>query len=449
MSARARVNLRGRKPSALFAVVALCASLVASVPSASAVVGEPSNLDVSGLTLPDGITATLVGDYSKAPNVAKEGSKPYSCLAIYLVSSLSVPTVVQVSGLTLADEEGGESILYGEALSGYLTIPANTVDSAYLASSQALGRLSPAGYFSAPLSPKATSAGAIPDVLNCQSPELGRMYGLTIQSKVNFLVNRDLYLSGSVEVAASSTFDIASITGPTGYTPTLRYRDSEGYSVSCITRDGRSTTIGVALKKDDTARTYIPSSATYIARNVTVDGVEYPSPGIPNVRSACVPVAVIPNDDMGDMTGNRQIFVTAEIVKWPARVFNKTKIVGASKMAKLQFGATDGDSAPVTYDPAVDRSFIWLTAKSRGTLAKCTGTTFSFSKVAATYETEEGTAKSTLLVKSSSARKYPTAKTSSAGVDTYAVLSIPGNVFLTDGKLTVTGDIAATDKCTR
>jgi hypothetical protein len=449
MPSVARKNQFGRKPSLWFAVSALFVSLIAAVPAASAADSQLANLDYSGLALPDGITATLVAEDSKVPNVTKEGSKPYSCLAIYLVSSLSVPTVVHVSDLSLAEEDGGDSILYGGSLSGYLTIPPNTLDSAYLASSQALGRLSPAGYFSNPLSPKATSAGALPDVLNCQSADLGRMFGLTIQSRVNYLINHDLYLTGSVDLATPSTYDISSVTVPDGYTPTLKYRDSEGYSVSCITRDGRSTTIGVALKKDNTARTYITSSGTYIARNITVDGTEYASPGIPNVRSACIPVAVVPNDDTGDITGDREIFVTADISKWSAKVSNKIKVAGTAKMAKLQFGATDSDSAPVTYDPSIDKSFVWLTAKSRGTLAKCTGTTFSFTKVAATYQTDDGTSKGTLLVKSSSARKYPNAITSSSGVDSYAVLSIPGNVFLSDGKLTVTGDVTATDKCTR
>ena len=167
------------------------------------------------------------------------------------------------------------------------------------------------------------------------------------------------------------------------------------------------------------------------------------------MRSACIPVAIIPNDELGDITGDREISITADIAKWSAKVSNKTKVAGTAKMAKLQFGTTDSDSAPVTYDPSIDKSFVWLTAKSRGTLAKCTGTTFSFTKVAATYETDDGTSKGTLLVKSSSARKYPTAITSSSGTDSYAVLSIPGNVFLADGKLTVTGDVTATDKCTR
>lgn len=420
------------------------------VGSASAIVTEPSTLNVDGLVLPEGISVTLVEDYSKVPNVSTEGTKAYSCIAIYLVSSLSVPTFVHVSGLSLAAEEGGESILYGGQLSGYLRVQPNTLNSAYLPSSQALGRLSPGGYFASPLAPRQTASGDIPNVLNCQSASIGRMFGLTVMSKMNYLVNNNLYLTGQVDIATPSTYDVSGVTTPEPFTPTLNYLDAEGYSVSCITRDGRNTTIGVALKYTTIARRFVTTSSSYIARNITIDGVEYPSPGIPNLRTPCVPVAVIPNDEMGDVTGDRAMTITADIVRWPGKVFNRTRLVGTSKMAKWQLGIVDRDSVAVTYDLRANRSFVWFTAKARtslASLAKCTSTTFSYAKLSGTYVANGQTLASSLLVRSSIARKYPSAIASSQGTDTYAVLSFPGNVFTSDGTLTITGDVTATDRC--
>lgn len=439
----------GTKSSLWLAIFTLCASIVAWAPTGSAKATELSTVDSSGMTLPDGISVTLIADDSKAPNPALEGSKPYSCLGIYLVSSLSVPTVVHVSGLTLSEEPGGDSILYGGTLNGYLTVPANTLDSSFLASSQALGRLSPGGTFSDPLHPKATAAGAIPDVYNCQSADIGRMFGLTITGKVNYLVNHDLYLGGSVDPAITSTYDVAGINVPSGFTATTRYRNSEGYAASCITRDGRSTTFAVALKKVGVAATYAQPGGNLIARNVIVDGVEYPSPGIPNVRKPCIPVAVIPNDDLGDITGDRQMYITADIVKWSGKIYDKTKLVGTSLMSNLKLGVADVDGTSVTYDPAVNKSFVWYTAQSIGTRPKCLNTGYSFSKVTATYTTRDGATNGSLLVRSTSARRYPKINLSPAGVNSYAILSLPGNVFLADGTIRVFGDVTATDKCTR
>ena len=447
MPSVARKNQSGRKSALWFAVAALCASLVASVPAVSAAQLEPSEINTEGLFLPDGISLTMITDYSKVPSPAKEGANPYNCLGLYLVSSLSSPTVVHVTGLSLSEVQDGESILYGGALSGYLTIPPNTLNSAYLSSNQALGRLSPSGYFSNPLKPLATSNANIPDVLNCQSPEIGRMFGLTIPSRVNYVYNQDLFISGTVELASPSTYDVSSVVVPDGYTATTKYRDADGYAISCITRNGRATTIGVALKKNSSARTYLSSSANYIARDVTVDGTEYPTPGIPHVRTPCVPVAIIPNDDGGDVTGDRQMVIAATISKWSGSIINQTKLSGISRMAKYQWGMADSDGVQVTYNPTIDTSFVWLTAKSRGALAKCVGSSFTYAKIAGTYSADGVTTKGTLLVTKSSASKKPIAIGSSSGADTYALLSLAGNVFASDGKLMLTGSVVAADTC--
>jgi hypothetical protein len=275
------------------------------------------------------------------------------------------------------------------------------------------------------------------------------MFGLTIPSRVNYVFNQDLYLSGTVELASPSTYDISSVVVPDGYTAMMKYRDSDGYLLSCVTRNGRSTTIGVALRKNSAPRTYMSTSGTYIARDVTVDGTEYPTPGIPNVRTPCVPVAIIPNDDGGDVTGDRQMVISATISKWSASVVNQTKLSGISRMAKYQWGVVDGDGVPVTYDPTIDKSFVWITAKSRGALAKCVGSSFTYAKVAGSYSANGTTVNSTLLQTKSSSRKQPLAISSSGGADTFALLSLPGNVFASDGRLTLTGSVVAADTCSK
>ena len=449
MQSTTRTSYLATRPALWCAVLAMFASLFVVSPASHAAITEPSTLDTTGLSLPDGITATIVSDYSKAPNPAAEGRTPYTCLGIYLVSSLSVPTVVHVTNLSLTEVPDGANLLYGGNLSGYLTIPANTLDSAFLASSQSLGRLSPAGYFSNPNQPKLTAAGSVPDVLNCQSASLGRMYGLTISSRVNYVYNHDLFLTGSVDLAAKTTYDISSVVVPTGFTASLKYLDTDGYVTSCITRDGRATTIGIALKRDKGKAAYLTSSGTYIATDVQVNGVDYETPGIPNLRSACVPVAIIPNDDLGDITGDREIAVTATIVKWAGAIKNTIKVLGVSKMYKFSLGTDGTDAVAVTYDPKVNQSFVWFTAKSRGALAKCKATAYDFSSMAASYSADAATTRGKILVTKSSALKKPIATISSGGADTYAVVGIPTNVFKSAGTLNLTGSVTASDNCKR
>jgi hypothetical protein len=88
-----------------------------------------------------------------------------------------------------------------------------------------------------------------------------------------------------------------------------------------------------------------------------------------------------------------------------------------------------------------------MTAKSRGALAKCVGSSFTYAKVAGTYSADGVTTKSTLLVTKSSSSKKPIAISSSSGADTFALLSLPGNVFASDGKLMLTGSVVAADTC--
>ena len=449
MQSTTRTSYLATRPALWCAVLAMFASLFVVSPASHAAINEPSSLDATNLVLPDGITATIVSDYSKAPNPAAEGKTPYTCLGIYLVSSLSTPTVVHVTNLSLTEVQDGTNLLYGGPLSGYLTIQPNTLDSAFLPSSQALGRLSPGGYFSNPKQPKLTTAGSVPDVLNCQSASLGRMYGLTISSRVNYVFNHDLFLSGTVDLAAKTTYDISSVVAPTGFTPSLKYVDTESYVTSCITRDGRSTTIGIALKRDKGKGTYLASSGTYIATDVTVNGVAYETPGVPNLRSACVPVAIIPNDDLGDITGDREIAVAATIVKWGGVVKNSVKVQGSSKLYKFTLGTEGADGVAVTYDPKANQSFVWFTSKSRGSLVKCKSTAYDYSSMAAKYTSGADSTRGTLLVTKSAALKKPLATVSSGGADTYAVIGIPANVFLSAGTLTITGSVTASDSCTR
>ena len=432
---------------AISVAVLSCALVGSSTLVASAAASKPSTINVDNLVLPDGITAVMIGDYSKAPDPKTDGTKQYSCLAIYLVSSLPTSTTVHVSGLTVAASEAGTNILYGGALSGYLTVRGNTAESEYLPSSQALGRLSPAGTFSDPYKLRNPSVAAIPDVLNCQTPSIGRMFGLTVARSDNYLTNKTLYVSGQVDTATASTYDVTSVTVPAKYKPVINYKTSDGYLSSCITRDGRSTIIGVALRQTGKFVRYAVAGK-YIARNVTIDGVEYPTPGIPNFRSTCVPVAIVPNDDLGDITGDRSMFITANIVPWAGQIVNRISVTGATKLAKVQLGAVDSDTVAVTYNPTVNKSFIWLTAKSRGSLAKCTGTTFSFSGLVSSYVADGVTSRGVALVTTTTAKKYAAIKTSSGGADTYAVMSLAGNVFASDGKLTLSGSVVATDKCT-
>jgi hypothetical protein len=416
-------------------------------PFASAATTKPSTINVDNLALPDGITAVMISDYSKAPDLKDDGAKPFSCLAIYLVSSLNSPTVVHVSGLTLATSDGGANILYGGSLSGYITVQGKTAESDFLPSSQALGRLSPSGTFSDQFVLRNPSAPAIPDVLNCQTASIGRMYGLTVSSKVNYLTNKTLYLAGQVDQATASTYDVSQLTVPEGFAAKTTFKNSHGYFSSCIKRDGRSTTIGVALKVSPPFAGYA-ASGKYIARNVTVDGVSYPTPGIPNFRSTCIPVAVVPNDEMGDITGDHELVVTGDIIAWPGQVIKAFKVNGESKLYKVDLGAVDSDKLPVTYDPSTNKSLVWLTAKSRGSLAKCVSTTFDYAGLTATYVAGATRLRGTALVTTTKAKKYAAIKVTSGGVDTYAVMSLPGNVFESDGKLTLSGSLTATDVCT-
>jgi len=425
------------------------ASLFVVAPASHAAITEPSTLDTTGLSLPDGITATIVSDYSKAPNPGREGKNPYNCIAIYLVSSLSTPTVVHVSDLSLTEVPDGANLLYGGPLNGYLTVQPNTLDSAFLSSSQALGRLSPGGYFSNPNQPKLTTAGSIPDVLNCQSASIGRMYGLTIASRVNYVYNHDLFLTGTVDLATPATYDISSVVVPSGFTASLKYVDAEGYVTSCITRDGRATTIGIALRKDKGKAAYLASSGNYIATDVIVNGVSYDTPGIPNLRSACVPVAIIPNDDLGDITGDREIAVTATIGKWAGVVKNQIKVLGASKMYKFSLGTDGTDAVAVTYDPTANQSFVWFSSKSRGSLRKCKSTSYDYTSLVAKYVSNTVSTKGKILVTKSSALKKPIATVGSDGSDSYAVVGIPTNVFQSAGTVNLTGSVTASDSCTR
>jgi hypothetical protein len=418
-----------------------------TVPAATAAATKPSTINVDNLVLPEGISAVMIGDYSKAPDLKADGAKPYSCLAIYLVSSLNSATVVHVSGLTLAASDGGTNILHGGSLSGYITVRRKTAGSDFLPSSQALGRLSPSGTFSNPLTLRNPSTPAIPDVLNCQTASIGRMYGLTVSSKVNYLTSKTLYLAGQVDLAKASTYDVSQLTVPEGFKADTTFTKGSGYLSSCIRRDGQSTTIGIALKVSGPFAEYA-ASGKYIARNVTVDGVSYASPGIPNFRSTCIPVAIVPNDEMGDITGDRKLVITGDIIEWPGEVVSAVRVKGETKMAKVQLGAVDSDKIAVTYDPSTNKSLVWLTAKSRGSLPKCKSTTFDYAGLTSSYVSESASLRGTALVTTTKAKKYAAIKVTSGGADTYAVMSLPGNIFESDGKLTLSGNLVATDVCT-
>jgi hypothetical protein len=415
--------------------------------SASAATTKPSTINVDNLVLPDGISAVMISDYSKAPDVKAEGTKPYSCLAIYLVSSLSRTTVVHVSGLTLATSDGGKSILYGKTLNGYLTIRGKTADTDALSSSQALGRLSPSGKYS-DLQASAISLNPVPDTYDCQSASRERMSGLTIDSSVDYLSNKTLYLAGQVDVATPSTYDIKSVTVPTGYEAVLAYKNASGYTASCITRDGQQTQIGIALKPSSPPVSGA-AAGPFIARKVTVNGVDYPTLGFPTARQVpqrCIPVAIVPNDATGDISGDHEIVITADIVEWQPSIVNNFTVTG-SKMAKIELGWSDSDKVKVTYSPVVKKSFLWLTTKSRGSLVKCSGTNFDLSGLTASYVASGVTTRGVKLLTSTAAKKYATSVASSGGGDTHAVISFSGNLFEDDGKLSLSGKGIATDQC--
>jgi hypothetical protein len=417
-----------------------------AVPAATAAGSKPSTINVDNLVLPEGISAVMIGDYSKAPDLEADGAKPYSCLAIYLVSSLNSATVVHVSGLTLAASDGGKNILHGGSLSGYLTVGRKTEGSEFLPSSQALGRLSPNGTFSNPLALRNPGHPAVPDVLNCQTASIGRMHGLTISSPIDYSTNKTLYLSGQVDPATASTYDITQLKVPKDFVAKTTFKTGDGYRSSCIKRNGQSTTIGISLKFSGV---YVPSGK-YIARNVTVDGVSYPTPGIPNFRSTCIPVAIVPNNEMGDITGDHSLVITGDIIPWSLKITDSIdKNFTQSKMVKFQLGAVDSDKVLVSYDPTpnVKKSFVWLTGKSRGSLANCSDTEFDYTGLSATYVAKGSTLLSERLVTKIKAHKYAVEKVSSGGDDTYAVLSFPGNIFERDGTLKLTGNLQAKDIC--
>jgi len=404
-----------------------------------------STINSDNLVLPEDISAFMIDDYSKSPNKATDGDKPYSCLAIYLVSSRNSATVVKVTDLTLATSSGGKNLLHGGALSGYLTVGRKTSGSDFLPSSQALGRLSPSGTFSDPVPFRNPGVAAVPDVLNCQTASIGRMFGLTVASDVEYRKGKTLYLSGQVEFAKPSKYSLSGVTVPDGYVAGLSYVDDHGYSVSCITRDGRFTTIGIALKNRNyspdspDSQKYLPSGK-YIARDVLIDGVSSPTLGIPNFRSLCIPVASVP----GDYTGDRTVVISANIIEWPGTVTNEATLTGDKKLAKVLLGAADSDEVPVTYDPSLKKSFVWLTAKSRGKL-DCVSTSFDYSGLTGTYVIDAKTIRGKALVETTTAKKFAAGKASSGGADTYAVMSFAGNVFDGDGELTLKGKIKATD----
>jgi len=418
--------------------------------SASAVTTKPSTINADNLVLPEGITAVMVIDYSKAPDVRAEGTNPYSCLAIYLVSSLNRTTVVHVSDLTLATSDGGRSILYGKKLNGYLTIRGKTAGTDALSSSQALGRLSPPGKYSDPQA-SAISLNPVPDTYDCQSASRGLMSGLTIDSSVDYLSNKTLYLAGQVDVATPSTYDIKSVTVPTGYKAVLAYKNTSGYRASCITRDGQQTQIGIALNPSSPP---VPGAATgpFIARNVTVNGIDQPTLGFPTVRKRCIPVAIVPNDETGDISGDHEIIITADIVEWQPSIVNNFTVDRSnsnSKMQKIELGWSGGDKVIVTYSPVVKKSFLWLTTKSRGSLVKCSGTNFDLKGLTASYVASGVTTRGVKLLTSTSAKKYPTSKVGSDSEDTHAVLSFARNLFEEDGKLSLSGKFIATDQCSK